>query len=155
MDNPESGFVTSFFNFMGYLITTNPDHDSLNGIIKIFGLDRKSSLEITKSKFKYPQNFDIEEYFRHCFGIIAATEEKPMEVILSFDPDQGKYIITLPLHQSQQIIVDNADELRIKLLVYNTFDFRMELLAHGNTVRVLQPESLAEEIRSEHLAAAR
>ena len=61
----------------------------------------------------------------------------------------------LPRHQSQQIIVDNADELRIKLLVYNTFDFRMELLAHGNTVRVLQPESLAEEIRSEHLAAAR
>jgi len=138
-----------------YLISTNLDKDSSNGIIKTFGLDRISSLEITRSKFRYPRKFDIEEYFRHCFGIISPTEEKPIEVILSFDPDQGKYIKTLPLHQSQQVILDNSDELRIKLLIYNTFDFRMELLAHGNTVRVLQPESLAEEIRVEHLAAAK
>jgi len=138
-----------------YLISTNLDKDSSDGIIKTFGLDRISSLEITKSKFKYTQNFNIEEYFRHCFGIISPTDENPIEVILSFDPDQGKYIKTLPLHHSQEIIVDNADELRIKLLIYNTFDFRMELLAHGNTVRVLQPESLAEEVRAEHLAAAK
>ena len=138
-----------------YLISTNLDKDSSTGIIKTFGLDRISLLEITQSRFKYPHKFDIEEYFRHCFGIISPTEEKPVEVFLSFDPEQGKYIKTLPLHQSQQIILDNADELRIKLLIYNTFDFRMELLAQGNTVRVLQPESLAEEIRAEHLAAGR
>ena len=118
-------------------------------------MDRISSLEITRIKFKEHQKFDIEQYFRHCFGIISPTEENPVEVILSFDPDQGKYIKTLPLHYSQQIIVDNAEELRIKLLIYNTFDFRMELLAHGNAVRVLQPESLAEEIRMEHVAAAK
>ena len=136
-----------------YLISTNLDKDSSNGIIKTFGLDRITYLEITRSKFKNPQKFDIEEYFRHCFGIISPTEEKPMEVILSFDPDQGKYIKTLPLHHSQQIIVDNSDELRIKLLIYDTFDFRMELLAHGSTVSVIQPVTLAEEIQAEHFAA--
>jgi len=158
-DKPTSRLVAPLalkeFKNRWYLISTNLDKDSSNGIIKTFGLDRISLLEITRSKFKYPPNFNIEDYFIHCFGIISPTEEKPIEVILSFDPDQGKYIKTLPLHQSQQVIVDNADELRIKLLIYNTFDFRMELLAHGNTVRVLQPESLAEEIRAEHLAAAK
>jgi hypothetical protein len=138
-----------------YLISSNLEKETSDGIIKTFGLDRISSLEITRSKFKYPKNFDIEEYFRHCFGIISPTEENPVEVILSFDPDQGKYIKTLPLHQSQQIIVDNADELRIKLLIYNTFDFRMELLAQGSSVRVLKPLSLAEEIKAAHIAAAR
>jgi predicted DNA-binding transcriptional regulator YafY len=141
------------FNNRWYLISTNPEKESSDGVIKTFGLDRISSLEITTGKFRHPKNFDIDEYFRHCFGIISPTEESPVEVILSFDPDQGKYIKTLPLHHSQQIIVDNADEFRIKLLIYNTFDFRMELLAHGNTVRVLQPESLVKEIRAEHMAA--
>lgn len=141
------------FNNRWYLISTNPEKETSAGAIKTFGLDRLTSLEITTSKFKYPKNFDLDVYFRHCFGIISPTEEKPIEVILSFNPDQGKYIKTLPLHHSQQIIVDNADELRIKLLIFNTFDFRMELLAHGNTIRVLQPESLAKEIRAEHLAA--
>jgi predicted DNA-binding transcriptional regulator YafY len=137
-----------------YLIATNPENTTTNRAIKTFGLDRLTSLEITRNTFKPPLNFDIEDYFSHCFGIIAPTEEKPIEVILSFDPDQGKYIKTLPLHHSQQIIVDNAEELRIKLLIYDTFDFRMELLAHGSTVTVLQPLSLAEEIRAEHLASA-
>ena len=137
-----------------YLISTNLVKDSSDGIIKTFGLDRISSLEITKIRFRYPTSFDIEEYFRHCFGIISPVEEKPAEVILSFDPDQGKYIKTLPLHQSQQILVDNDNELRVKLLIYITFDFRMELWAHGNTIRILQPASLAEEIRAEHLAAS-
>ena len=158
-DKPTSRLIAPLalkeFKNRWYLISTNLDKDSSNGIIKTFGLDRISLLEITRSKFKYPQKFEIEEYFRHCFGIISPTEEKPIEVVLSFDPDQGKYIKTLPLHKSQQIIVDNADELRIKLLIYITFDFRMELLAHGNTVRVLQPESLAEGIRMEHLAASK
>ena len=137
-----------------YLISTNPDMASSDGIIKTFGLDRISSLEITTGNFKHPKNFDIDEYFSHCFGIISPTEVNPVEVILSFDPDQGKYIKTLPLHRSQQIIVDNAEELRIRLLIYDTFDFRMELLAHGSKVKVLQPLSLAEEIRAEHLASA-
>jgi len=138
-----------------YLISTNPDKDSSSANIKTFGLDRISSLEITRSKFKSTRKFDIEECFRHCFGIITPIEEKPIEVILSFEPDQGKYIKTLPLHKSLQIITDNDNELVIKLLIYDTFDFRMELLAHGNTVRVLKPQSLAEEIRAEHLEAAK
>ena len=158
-DEPSQRFVCPLalkeFKNRWYLISTTMDKDSSKETIRTFGLDRISALEITRNKFTYPQNFEIEEYFRHCFGIISPLEEKPTEVILSFDPDQGKYIKTLPLHHSQQIIADNEHELRIKLLIYNTFDFRMELLAHGNTVRVLQPESLAEEIRNEHLAAAK
>ncbi|MEI7525996.1 MAG: WYL domain-containing protein, partial [Mariniphaga sp.] len=58
-----------------YLISTNPDKDLSNTNIKTFGLDRISSLEITKNKFTYPQNFNIDEYFRHCFGIISPLEE--------------------------------------------------------------------------------
>ena len=138
-----------------YLISTNLENEVSDGLIKTFGLDRLTSLEITRNNFKSLQNFDIEEYFKHCFGIIAPKDEKPQEVILSFNPDQGKYIKTLPLHKSQQIILDNSVEFRVKLLIYNTFDFRMELLAHGSSVRVLQPAALAEEIRAEHLAAAK
>jgi predicted DNA-binding transcriptional regulator YafY len=82
------------------------------------------------------------DQYKYCFGIIAPNADKPSEVILSFDPFQGKYIKSLPLHTTQEVIVDNDDELRIRLTVYLTHDFLMELLSYGDTVQVLQPKKL-------------
>jgi hypothetical protein len=52
---------------------------------------------------------------------------------LSFDDYQGKYIKSLPLHESQQTISDSENELQIKLKLYITHDFIMELLSYGET----------------------
>ena len=130
-----------------YLIAKDLNPDPEGVAIKTFGLDRLTALDITRTQFKNPDNFDIEELFRNCFGIISPRDEEPQEVILSFDADQGKYIKSLPLHDSQQIIVDNNNELQIKLFLYVTYDFEMELLAHGEHVKVLKPESLIEMMK--------
>ena len=76
-----------------------------------------------------------------------------MEIILSFDPFQGKYIKTLPLHHTQQVLFDNEDELQIKLKLCITFDFVMELLSNGNRMKVLQPQALIEKLKTAHLEA--
>jgi predicted DNA-binding transcriptional regulator YafY len=90
---------------------------------------------------------DWHKQYNYCFGIIAPDDEKPSEIILSFDPFQGKYIKSLPLHATQEIILDNEDELRIRLTVYLTYDFLMELLSFGDTVKVLQPQQLIDELK--------
>jgi len=115
--------------------------------VKSFALDRLSELEITKKKFQLPNDFIVNEHFKYCFGIISPNEHKPQEVILSFDPFQGKYIKTLPLHESQLILKDNEDELLIKLTLFVTHDFFMEILSFGDNVKVIQPVSLIAEIK--------
>ena len=120
---------------------------------KTFAIDRMNDLEITNVKFVVPPSFDANELFKNCYGIISPTDKKPEEVILSFDPEQGKYLKSLPLHVSQEIIVDNQDELRIKLKVYETYDFVMGLLSYGESVKVLQPVSLLEQIKMAHKKA--
>ena len=106
-----------------YLLAKDRNPETSENAIKTFGLDRLTALEIARIQFKYPENFDIEKLFRYCFGIISPTDEEPQEVILSFDPVQRKYIKSLPLHESQQILLDNSTELQIKLLLYVTYDF--------------------------------
>lgn len=115
--------------------------------VKSFALDRLSELEITRKKFQLPNDFNVNEHFKYCFGIISPNEHKPQEVILSFDPFQGKYIKTLPLHESQVILKDNEDELLIKLTLFLTHDFFMEILSFGDNVKVIQPVSLIAEIK--------
>ena len=118
--------------------------------VKSFALDRLSDLEITNKKFQLPNNFDVNEHFKYCFGIISPNEHQPQEVILSFEPYQGKYIKTLPLHESQVILEDNDKELLVKLTLFITHDFIMEVLSFGENVKVIQPDSLIEELKTSY-----
>ncbi|MEX2565062.1 MAG: WYL domain-containing protein [Cyclobacteriaceae bacterium] len=69
-------------------------------------------------------------------------------IIKKFDPFQGKYIKSLPLHESQEILIDNPQELRIRLTLFVTHDFFMELLSHGERVKVLKPAGLIEKLKT-------
>ena len=115
--------------------------------VKSFALDRLIGLDITKKKFQQSETFDVNEHYRYCFGIISPSDHKLEEVILSFDAIQGKYIKSLPLHETQEILIDDEHEVRIRLKVYLTFDFIMEILSHGENVKVIKPESLITELK--------
>ncbi len=115
--------------------------------LRIYALDRLTDLVITNIKFSYPASFSVNEYFKNCFGIISHGRQPAEEVVLSFTPDQGKYIRSLPLHHSQHILVDDEDEFRIRLQLVVTHDFVMEILSYGAEVKVVAPEGLKKEVR--------
>jgi len=121
--------------------------DSLRNDLRTFGLDRITDLQFHNKKFVKPPARQIEEYFTHCFGIIRPeTGQILEEIILSFTPTQGRYILSHPLHESQEILKQDEQEIRIRLTLYITHDLVMELLSHGHQVRVLQPESLKHKM---------
>lgn len=115
--------------------------------VKSFAFDRLTELEISKKRFQPSSDFDVNDYYKFCFGIISPSNHELQEVILSFDPPQGKYIKSLPLHETQEILVDDEHEVRIKLTVYLTYDFLMEILSHGENVRVIQPANLISSLK--------
>lgn len=122
-----------------YLIAYCSEHKG----IRTFGLDRISHLEISDFKFKYKPEKPLEKMYEHCFGISKPEENtQPEEIILSFSPVKGKYILSYPLHHSQTTLIDNEAEILIRLKVYITFDFMLELLKHTGEIRIIQPESL-------------
>lgn len=124
--------------------------DSKDSKIKSFALDRLSALEITSQHYEYPQNYDVEQTYRYSFGIIGPNNNEPQNIVLSFTPFQGKYIKTLPLHHTQQVLVDDEDEVRIQLKLCISHDLLMELLSFGNDMKVLEPAVLVDQVRSAH-----
>lgn len=128
-----------------YLVASDTKDDH----IKNFGLDRFSNVKITASKFRPIQEYNIEADFRHSFGIINGTDEDAEEVLLSFTPNEGRYVKSLPLHHSQQLLLENKKEVQFSYFIRPTFDFRMELLSYGDQVKVLKPESLKKLIKTQ------
>lgn len=114
--------------------------------VKTFALDRIKEIDITTQKFVIPQDFKPNEYYKDCFGVINPDEATPVDIVLSFEPYQGNYIKTNPLHESQKILVDDDSELRISLFLYITHDLIMELLSYGADLKVIKPNSLINTI---------
>jgi predicted DNA-binding transcriptional regulator YafY len=122
--------------------------DISNGKIKCYGLERMFNLQLSKTSFELPTHFNLAEDLKYCFGIVSPNAEKPTDIILSFEPLNGKYVKTLPLHHTQQILCDNDTELRISLQLYLTDDFIMELLSFGDSVKVIEPRELIDKLKS-------
>lgn len=146
-DNTETKTVKPLaikeFKYRWYLWAETMTHRN----IVCYGLDRMSNLQISTEKFIPPTDFNLAERLHYCFGILAPNANEPSDVILSFEPFQGQYIKSLPLHHTQHILIDNEEELRISLKIFITFDFIQELLSYGKTVKVIEPQSLIKEIK--------
>jgi predicted DNA-binding transcriptional regulator YafY len=137
------------FNNRWYLMA---NHLS-DGKVKSFALDRLTNLNISSIVFTIATPYNVAEQYQYCFGIISPNNTSPEDIILSFDPYQGKYIKTLPLHHTQTILIDNEDELQIALKLFITHDFVMELLSLGANVKVLQPQILIDELTTAYKEA--
>lgn len=133
------------FRYRWYIV----GKDLKDNKIKTFGLDRISEVEITKQKFETP-DFDVNEYYRNCFGIISPNGAAPRKIELWFNATHGKFIKSLPLHESQRVIRDDEEGLVIELVLYLTHDLVMELLSYGGNVKVLKPKELVEQVKMAH-----
>ncbi len=131
-----------------YVIAFVPDLNE----IRTFGIDRISDIEIKTQKFKRDKALKPKEVFDNIIGLFSA-DEKLEKIVLSFTPTQGKYIKSLPIHKSQEILIDNEKELRICLYIIPNFELKQQILMYGESVKVIEPKSLVQEIK-ETLTAA-
>ncbi len=123
--------------------------DKKDNKIKTFALDRIESIPYApdgSSCYDIPKDITPESYFKDTFGIFKMDNLQVEEVILAFNPLKGKFLKSQPLHHSQEILIDDEKEFRIKLKVQLTHDFKMEILSHGNEVRVITPKVLIRDI---------
>ncbi len=103
-------------------------------------------LEILKARFKAEKAFSINEWFKNSFGVVNPSDESPQKVVLSLTPFQAKYVKSYKLHSSQNVILEDENEVRIELFLHPTFDFVMEILSLGGEVKVISPASLKKEV---------
>jgi proteasome accessory factor B len=124
-----------------YLVALDKKDDT----VKTFGLDRISTLKITDTKFK-PFTYNVEKEFLHAFGV--ETYSPAEKVVLEFSKQQGNYIKTFPLHESQHIVEETKVSVIFEIYINTTNDILMELLKYGSNVKVLSPIYLQNKIKN-------
>jgi predicted DNA-binding transcriptional regulator YafY len=120
--------------------------------IKTFALDRFISVKVRNDIPFINKRFNSKNYFGNSFGINVSRED-PVEVHLAFTNLQATYVLAYPIHSSQEIVSDDKYEVVIKYFVRPDYEFISQIMAWGNEVKVIKPDSLAEIIQSKLKAA--
>ena len=117
-----------------------------NNRLKCYGIDRIVNLIRTENHFKRDDSIDASALFKDSYGIWDDPAIPVEEIELSYSPLDGKFLKAMPLHHSQEILVDNEHEFRIRVRLRITNDFVMALLSRSNSLTVIKPVSLKERI---------
>ena len=122
-------------------------HNLSKDTIRLYGLDRIESIEITDEEYKMPKDFSASEYFSNYFGIVTDNRVKPKRVVLRADKNHTPYLKSLPLHHSQRLIEDTGEYADFELYLSPTYDFVMKLLQTGAMIEVIEPMSLRKAMK--------
>ena len=125
-----------------YVIAYSPGTDD----IRCYALDRMEDVTISEEVFKMPEDLDPVEYFKDCFGIINIKSAEVQKVLLRVDGFQSNYIRNLPLHSSQKEIKHTDEYSIFEYHLKPELDFEQEIFSNMDTMEVLEPQWLREEI---------
>ena len=108
-------------------------------------LDRIVKFSIADVPFEENTKIDYENYFNDIVGVTHDTKHPDIEhVVLKFAKERFPYVVSKPIHHSQQIV--NADEGILSVDVRINRELEQNIFSFGYQVEVLSPEWFRDQI---------
>ena len=123
--------------------------------ISTFALDRIHQIKNARAAFQENDMFDPALYFDHVIGVSVPRELVVEKIQLKVNARARPYIISKPLHHSQQLIKSYKDgSVLIELQLCINYELRSLLLSYGDGVHVVAPTTLRLQIKEILLESA-
>lgn len=121
--------------------------------IRCFAFDRIQTVQKLAVKSSNSLLEDSKRLYDNSFGVISPNDIKIPTIEIAFTKTQSDYIITTPLHKSQTQIAETETHLHFELHMFITYDFIMELMSYGRSVRVIKPQWLIDTLKEQYTDA--
>jgi predicted DNA-binding transcriptional regulator YafY len=110
-------------------------------------LDRILKIEDCDIKYEPKYDFTLPTFFHDVIGVTVNQNGQTEKVLLQVSNETAPYIITKPLHHSQQIVETLPKGVVFSLNVQLNFELEREILGFGNQIKVIEPERLKRRIK--------
>lgn len=115
-------------------------HCRLRKEIRTFGVDRIRGIRLVDEHFRYPGDFDLEEYLKRGWQLQSNAE--PEHVVLKFKKSWAKWISGCKFHPNQEMTEQKDGSLLFEVTVAGVEEIKHWVLGFGDRVEVIEPESL-------------
>jgi len=113
--------------------------------IMTLALDRIKSIDKSDIDFIENNTMDPATYYNDFIGV-TDSNVRAQNVELYIDRKNAPYVITKPIHHSQEVIEKGKDGIIIRLKLKMNFELEREILGFGESVTVLKPTWLVNRI---------
>ncbi len=110
-------------------------------------LDRIHAIEESHEIYLENTSLDPNTYYHDVIGVTVNQGDRPRTVRLFVDNSNAPYVITKPLHHTQELIEKTSDGVIIEIKVQLNFELEREILGFGESMKVLSPPKLAKRIQ--------
>lgn len=93
-----------------------------------------------------PEDFDAESWFKPLYGVRKYEGMQPGQILLKVYGKQVNYFRSLPLHGSQEEVEVHDGYSIFSYHLAPDYDFKQDVLSFGDSIEVLEPETLRSEI---------
>ena len=126
--------------------------DETRNAIRTFKIERIRDVSLTPDPFPPPEAGLIEGMFGRAWDIIA--DQEPVEVVLRFSPAVAARVREARWHPSEVVAEEADGSLSWRAVVAGPIEIRLWILSWGDTVEVLAPVSLRDDVAATHARAA-
>lgn len=120
-----------------------------NDMLLTLALDRIVSVNYRLDVTYSNDFFNANEYYKDTIGVTVMDEKQLLNVELKIDEYNAPYVITKPLHHSQQVIQRESDGSVILVLkVHHNFELERLILGFGDSIEILKPRRLRSKIKA-------
>lgn len=111
-------------------------------------LDRIVRFEVLKDVAFVPNDkVNFKDFFKDIVGVtIPEDHPKPERVVLKFDGARFPYIVSKPIHHTQEVV--DVNEHTISIMVRPNLELESKIFSFVPQVEVLEPQWLRKEIAS-------
>ena len=122
------------------------DHGDYGMTMVNKALDRIVRFSISDVPFVENTTVDYESYFNDIVGVTHDSNHTEVELVrLKFDPARFPYVVSKPIHSSQEVVDMEQCVLEIKVRVNR--ELEQSIFAFGSHVEVLSPDWFRAEIK--------
>jgi predicted DNA-binding transcriptional regulator YafY len=156
----------STFCFSGYLLKEYRNRWFVLGLshqrnkpLLTLALDRIQAVEVHEEEYRENTSIDLATYYNDVLGVTKSPGQRDTTIIFWVDNLNAPYVITKPLHHTQQLLREEAGGKLFSIKVIMNFELERELLGFGAKLKVISPRILVKQIRQqlqktlEHYAA--
>ena len=116
--------------------------------IRIFSFSRMDNVQLTKDCFEVPKDFDAKDYIDKTMGVWLSAKTN-YKVRLLFSAEIGTFAEEHIWHENQTVKQNEDGSVEVSFETTQLPEVKRFVLGQGRTVKVLEPQELVEEVKTE------
>ncbi|KAA3622734.1 MAG: WYL domain-containing protein, partial [Bacteroidetes bacterium] len=136
-------YLLKEYNNRWFVVGQSESHPKLLTL----ALDRMVSINTLETiPFKHYNTFNPDTFYKDIIGVTVNTGDPVETVELFVKRRNAPYVITKPLHHSQEILSKSKEGILIRIHVKLNYELEREILGFGESIIVMKPEGLKQRI---------